>query len=245
MFAADMHRGLGIASADLDRALWELVAAGMATADGFDSLRCLIDPRRKQPFALPAGKKRTVRSASGRWCLLAEPVPLAAPSAAARAENAGARAELQQAQLASACNILLRRYGVLFRDLLERETTAPKWRELLPMLRRMEARGEVRGGRFLSGFAGEQYALPEALESLRDARKQGLRLDLEVCVAAADPLNLLGVIIPGERMPAVAGRKLLWTHALLTTPHAPSPAAPAPLQPQMFAAWPGMSAVQA
>jgi ATP-dependent Lhr-like helicase len=248
MFAADMHRGLGIASSDLDCALWELVAAGMATADGFDSLRCLIDPRRKQPYASPAGKKRMVRSAAGRWCLLAEPaetVPLAPPTPAMRAQDAGARAELQQAQLGSACNILLRRYGVVFRDLLERETTAPKWRELVPMLRRMEARGEVRGGRFLSGFAGEQYALPEALESLRAARKQGLRLDLEVCVSAADPLNLLGILVPGDRVPAVAGKKLLWTHALLTTPHAPSPEAPSPLQPPVFSTLPSISAVPA
>jgi ATP-dependent Lhr-like helicase len=143
------------------------------------------------------------------------------------------------------CNILLRRYGVVFRDLLERETTAPKWRELVPMLRRMEARGEVRGGRFLSGFAGEQYALPEALESLRAARKQGLRLDLEVCVSAADPLNLLGILVPGDRVPAVAGKKLLWTHALLTTPHAPSPEAPSPLQPPVFSTLPSISAVPA
>jgi ATP-dependent Lhr-like helicase len=116
----------------------------------------------------------------------------------------------------------LRRYGVVFRDVLERETTIPRWRELLPMLRRMEARGEVRGGRFVSGFAGEQFALRDALESLRIARKSGLRLDLDISVSAADPLNLVGIVVPGERIAAIAGKHFAWTHALLSTPRAPS-----------------------
>ena len=172
---------------------------------------------------MPAGVKRNPRRASGRWSLLASSSELAPFATVANhdpSRNAGTRAELQQAQLASACSVLLRRYGVVFRDILERETTIPKWRELLPMLRRMEARGEVRGGRFLSGFAGEQFALPEALESLRAARKEGPRPDLQVCVAAADPLNLVGIVVPGERVAAVAGRTVMWTQALLSTPRA-------------------------
>jgi ATP-dependent Lhr-like helicase len=238
MFAADLGRVLPIASPEIDRALWELVAAGIATADGFDSLRCLIDPRRKQLNAVPAGVRRTPRRASGRWSLLASSSELA-PFAAAAGDDpsraAGARAELQQAQLASTCSILLRRYGVVFRDILERETTIPKWRELLPMLRRMEARGEVRGGRFLSGFAGEQFALAEPLESLRATRKQFPRLDLQVCVAAADPLNLVGIVVPGERVAAVAGKMLTWTQELLSTPRAAAPDNPQLQQPQIFA----------
>jgi ATP-dependent Lhr-like helicase len=237
MFAADLSRALAIALSEIDRALWELVAAGIATADGFDSLRCLIDPRRKQLNTVPAGVRRSPRRASGRWSVLTSSTQLAVFATAASdgpACETGARAELQQAQLASACSMLLRRYGVVFRDILERETTIPKWRELLPMLHRMEARGEVRGGRFLSGFAGEQFALPEALESLRAVRKQGPRLDLEICVAAADPLNLVGIVVPGERIAAVAGKTVMWTHALLSTPRAPAPDTPKPQQSQIF-----------
>jgi ATP-dependent Lhr-like helicase len=102
--------------------------------------------------------------------------------------------------------MLLRRYGVVFRDVLERESTIPKWRELLPMLRRMEARGEVRGGHFLSGFGGEQFALPEALASLREARRSLPPLSASLQVAAADPLNLIGIVVPGERVAALPGK---------------------------------------
>ena len=102
--------------------------------------------------------------------------------------------------------MLLARYGVLFRDLLQREANAPKWRDLLRMLRRLEARGEVRGGRFVQGFNGEQFALPEAVESLRATRD--LAHDNMVTLAASDPMNLIGIVIPGERASAVAGKKI-------------------------------------
>ncbi len=226
MFAADMIRSFAVPPAELDRALWELVAAGLVSADGFDSLRLLIDPRRKQLHAPPPGAKRAARHAAGRWSLLSgahppHPEPLEAGSLShtlsTSTSQAGAAAERREAQLASACAMLLRRYGVLFRDVLERETNVPKWRELLPMLRRMEARGEVRGGRFLSGFAGEQFAMPEAIQSLRETRRAGLQPDLAISVAAADPLNLLGILVPGERVPAVAGKSISWTHATLAS----------------------------
>jgi ATP-dependent Lhr-like helicase len=104
--------------------------------------------------------------------------------------------------------MLLARYGVLFRDLLLRESNAPKWRDLLGVLRRLEARGEVRGGRFVSGFGGEQFALPDAVESLRLARKD---LDsVEIQVAAADPMNLAGIVVPGERVASVPGRSVTY-----------------------------------
>ncbi len=237
MFAADLSRVLAAAPTDVDRALWELVAAGIATADGFDSLRCLIDPRRRQLHTVPAGVRRAPRRTAGRWSLLASAIafaPTSLPDKTDPARNAGALAELQQSQLASACTMLLRRYGVVFRDVLARETTIPRWRELLPMLRRMEARGEVRGGRFVSGFAGEQFTLPEALESLRLARKSGLRLDLDISVSAADPLNLVGIVVPGERVAAIAGKHFAWTHALLSTPRAP--ASTPDRQPQVYTA---------
>ncbi len=250
MFATDLLRSFAVAPAELDRALWELVAAGLVTADGFDSLRLLIDPRRKQLYTPPPGAKRAARHAGGRWSLLTgepeQPWRSAVPEADAGRE-AGAAAERREAQLASTCTMLLRRYGVLFRDVLEREANIPKWRELLPMLRRMEARGEVRGGRFLSGFAGEQFALPEALRSLRDARRAGLRIDLEVSVAGADPLNLLGIVVPGERVAAAAGKSLTWTHALLISSNARVPAQSTPMQPAIFAALSGttLAATQA
>ncbi len=240
MFAADLLRAFAAPVPELDRALWELVAAGLVTADGFDSLRLLIDPRRRQLHAPPPGGKRSARQAAGRWSLLCgapeEPwQSVTADTTHDPAKQAGEAAERMEAQLASACAMLLRRYGVLFRDLLEREANVPKWRELLPMLRRMEARGEVRGGRFLSGFVGEQFTLPEALGSLRDARREGLRLDLAIEIAAADPLNLLGVIVPGERVPAVAGKSLTWNHALLTSGRAGMQQTPA-AQAGIFAA---------
>ena len=193
VFAGDLVRGLGIPAEQVNRALWELVAAGLVTADGFDSLRVLIDPRRKAAFQ--GGLKRT-RNTVGRWSLLN-------PSAGL-VESGGAQAERREAELESACWMLLRRYGVVFRDVLDRETTIPRWRELLGMFRRLEARGCVRGGRFLSGFGGEQFAVPEAVASLRESR---LHVgDEAITVAAADPLNLAGVVVPGERPAAVPGK---------------------------------------
>jgi len=101
--------------------------------------------------------------------------------------------------------MLLRRYGIVFRDLLVRESVLPAWRELLIMFRRLEDRGEVRGGRFVSGFIGEQFALPVAVESLRAMRHREPAGEV-VTVSAADPLNLVGIVVPGERVPALSGR---------------------------------------
>jgi ATP-dependent Lhr-like helicase len=95
---------------------------------------------------------------------------------------------------------LLLRWGVLFRDLLARETVAPPWRDLLPVLRRMEAQGEIRGGRFVAGFTGEQFARPEAIDLLRAVRRADTEDSLAVDVAPADPLNLVGIILPGARV---------------------------------------------
>jgi len=193
MFSGDLVRCVGAPAAELQRALWELVAAGLVTADGFDCLRMLIDPRRKSSFVAPAGVKvRGQHHGAGRWSLLCGDAMADTPAQ-------------HEAQLESACSVLLRRYGVVFRDLVAREETMPRWRDLLGIFRRMEARGEVRGGRFLSGFGGEQFALPEAVESLREMRRSAGG-DGEVTVAAADPLNLVGVVVPGERVAAVPGK---------------------------------------
>ena len=212
VFSADFTRLSGLPAPEVSRALWELVAAGLATADGFDSLRVLIDPRRKQSSAPAARRTAASRNLAGRWCLLRAEAP---------PQTSGEAAELREAQLSSAAHMLLRRYGVLFRDLLTREATAPKWRDLLPTLRRMEARGEVRGGRFVSGFVGEQFALPEALDSLRAARRAPATLP-PITLCAADPVNLVGTVLPGERTPAIAG-KLVTLDPEAVTPQ-PTPA---------------------
>ena len=192
VFAGDLVRGLGAPAEQVNRALWELVAAGLVTADGFDSLRVLIDPRRKAIQSV-----RRTRNTVGRWSLL--------NPAAGAVESAGAQAERREAEIESACWMLLRRYGVVFRDLLERETTIPRWRELVGMFRRLEARGSVRGGRFVNGFGGEQFAVPEAVAGLRETRLKGDAGEA-ITVAAADPLNLAGIVVPGERPAAVPGK---------------------------------------
>jgi ATP-dependent Lhr-like helicase len=211
MFSADLIRLLAAPPEDVHRALWELVAAGLVNADGFDSLRVLIDPRRKRAFAgpahMPAKTKTTGRNASGRWALLADPgephvhFGEKKPSAEAAAQAAATR----DAQVESACQMLLRRYGVVFRDVLARETTVPPWRELVGVFRRLEARGLARGGRFVSGFGGEQFALPEAADALRANRTRTLADMPPLTMAAADPMNLVGVVIPGERTASIAG----------------------------------------
>ena len=189
LFFPDMVRATGRLKAEIETGLWELVAAGLVTADGFENLRALVTPKTSSGSGL--GKARRPRHAPGRWSLL-------------HTEGAD-----RDRSVESCCWMLLRRYGVVFRDLLVRETNLPRWRELQIGYRRLEDRGEVRGGRFVDGFLGEQFALPVAVESLRAHRqlpqnKQGER----VIIAAADPLNLVGIIVPGERIPAISGRSV-------------------------------------
>ena len=204
MFPGDIARVLGAPAEDVSHALWELVAAGLVTADGFDSLRMLVDPRRKQMFSSPARVKPAAhsRNAAGRWSMLCVSNLMQ--------ETAGEAAVRREAQVESACMVLLRRYGVVFRDLMERETAMPRWRDLLWMYRRLEARGVVRGGRFVSGFGGEQFALPEALESLRELRLKGTGQQAPITIAAADPMNLVAVVIPGERVACVPGKTVTY-----------------------------------
>ena len=226
IFSADFTRICGVPATEVSRALWELVAAGMVTADGFESLRILIDPRRKQVVSAPQGARRVgqSRNTAGRWGLLA--AANAYHSADAVQESVGEAAERREAELASACAVLLRRYGMVFRDVLERESTMPRWRELLPVLRRMEARGEVRGGRFLSGFSGEQFALPDALASLREARRSMKPVALPTEISAADPLNLVGILTPGDRVAATAGKSIIINAATFTLEESSHAAAP-------------------
>jgi ATP-dependent Lhr-like helicase len=185
-FFADIVRGTSKLKAEVETALWELVAAGLVTADGFENLRSLINPARRSTPGAP--KIAKPRHSTGRWSLLYP-----------------AEVGERQKTLEATCHMLLRRYGVVFRDVLARESNLPKWRELLITFRRLEERGEVRGGRFVSGFLGEQFAVPEAVESLRAMRNLPATGETLV-VSAADPLNLVGFIVPGDRVPAISGK---------------------------------------
>ncbi len=187
-FFADLARMTNHLATEVEEGLWELVAAGLATSDGFDNLRALMDPHRRR--AEGRERARRPRHATGRWSLLRH-----AHGCQLSAISLNERIARQ----------LLRRYGVVFRDLLVRETLVASWRDLLVQYRRMELQGEVRGGRFVGGFTGEQFALPEAVESLRAVRK---RSELgpashDIKLSACDPLNLVGIILPGPRVPAV------------------------------------------
>jgi len=187
-FFAEIARGTGRLKSEVETALWELVAAGLITADGFDNLRALID--RKRRAGQGRGRIARPRHSTGRWSLLFT--------------GEG----VDRAQAAEAvCRVVLARYGVVFRELLARETLEFKWREVSTTLRRLEDRGEVRSGRFVDGFLGEQFALPVAVESLRAARKTGSGGE-NITVSAADPLNLVGIVVPGERVPANSGRSV-------------------------------------
>jgi len=188
-FFSDIVRGCGRLKSEVETALWELVAAGRVTADGFDNLRALIDPKRRSG----QGRGRTTRPrhSTGRWSVL---FTGEAPDRTRASE--------------SICKALLERYGVVFRELTVRESFPLKWRELLQRFRRMEDRGEVRGGRFVDGFVGEQFGLPVAVESLR-AMRNIPSADEPVVLSASDPLNLVGIIIPGERVPALSKQRII------------------------------------
>jgi ATP-dependent Lhr-like helicase len=212
LFFPDMVRATGRLKAEVETGLWELVAVGLVTADGFENLRALVAPK-SSASSLPGsaglrvtgfGKTRRPRHAAGRWSLLH--VNGLHVNSAENPSRPKSGAERDQS-VESCCWMLLRRYGVVFRDLLARETNLPRWRELQIAFRRLEDRGEVRGGRFVDGFVGEQFALPVAVESLRANRRLPMNGERTV-IAAADPLNLVGIIVPGERIPAISGRSV-------------------------------------
>jgi ATP-dependent Lhr-like helicase len=183
-FLPELAKTTGLLTSQVEDALWELAAAGLVTADGFENLRALVDPKRRRGQG--SSRFKMPRHAPGRWALLEHP---------ASGSSTDERAEAFARQL-------LLRWGVIFRDLLARETLAPPWRDLLVALRRMEARGEIRGGRFVSGFLGEQFARAEAVDLLRSVRRSAS--DMELKIPAADPLNLAGIIVPGARISPLA-----------------------------------------
>ncbi|WP_276316619.1 DEAD/DEAH box helicase [Halomonas flagellata] len=205
MFFADLLGPTRMLRTQVEEALGELAAWGLVTSDSFTGLRALIAPAHKRP-PIDAGRRRRRRQApgvdaAGRWSWLP------APEREATTERRRITTDLES--LEHIAWVLLGRYGVVFRRVLERESALPPWRELLYVYRRLEARGEIRGGRFVQQFAGEQFALPEAVGALKAMRKREPD-DTRVVVSAADPLNLLGILTPGSRLPAVAGNRLLY-----------------------------------
>jgi ATP-dependent Lhr-like helicase len=200
-FFADIVRGTDKLKAEVETALWELVAAGVVTADGFDNLRSLIDPKRRAGQG--SGRSARPRHSSGRWALLFTD-----------------QAVERNRAVEATCWMLLKRYGVVFRDLMVRETNLPKWRELQMAFRRLEDRGEIRGGRFVDGFLGEQFALPVAVESLRATRKLPAVGEI-ITLSAADPLNLVGILVPGERVPAISGKTVTFRDGVAVQETAP------------------------
>jgi ATP-dependent Lhr-like helicase len=205
-FFDEIAEHVGMLPVEVEDALAELVALGMVNSDSFAGLRVLLLPsgRRGRPTSYAGRHKRRLAlfgmADAGRWALLRRP--------AAGASNRGDEAVEQIVRS------LLRRWGVIFWKLLGREANwLPPWRDILMCCRRLEARGEIRGGRFIAGFSGEQYATPEAVGLLRDVRR---RPHARQCVSlsAADPLNLIGIVTPGARLASLAGNRLLYRDGL-------------------------------
>ncbi|MBV8651221.1 MAG: ATP-dependent DNA helicase, partial [Alphaproteobacteria bacterium] len=202
-FFDELAEGSGLLRPQVEEALAELVALGLVVSDSFAGLRALL---------LPADKRRGRRPVfgmedAGRWALARRPRP-----SPPLPQDGGTNGET--AAIEHLARTLLRRYGVVFWRLIEREADwLPPWRELLRVYRRLEARGEIRGGRFVSGFAGEQYALPDAVGLLREVRRKpetGALLSL----SGADPLNLAGILTPGPKLASLTGNRLLYRDGL-------------------------------
>jgi ATP-dependent Lhr-like helicase len=195
-FFGDLVNATGLLRSEVEKGLGELVAWGLVSSDSFAGLRALLVPSaQRKPIG---GYRRRGRVAAfgvetaGRWSRVRH------------------RTRLPDEQIAEAIAWqLLRRYGVVFRRLVQRESLLAPWRDILRVYRRLEARGEVRGGRFVGGFSGEQYALPEAIGLLRSVRREASAGEL-VAVSGADPLNLVGILTPGDTVPAVAANRILY-----------------------------------
>jgi ATP-dependent Lhr-like helicase len=205
MFFAELVHATKLLPSRVAQALGELAAQGWATADSFEGLRALlIRSDKRDSFADTERKRRhkTVTSVefAGRWTLLRKFPPLAPEG-----EDA---AQTNEATIEVFAWVLLRRYGVVFRRLLERESLNASWYELGRVYRRLEARGEIRGGHFVNGVSGEQFALPEAIGLLRSLRKAGAAGEL-ITINAADPLNLYGILTSGARIPAITANRIL------------------------------------
>ncbi|MEZ4292608.1 MAG: hypothetical protein R3E53_19545, partial [Myxococcota bacterium] len=207
VFHAELSAALGLEPARVEAALWELVAGGQVCADGFQALRVLLAARGRGARGQAAGRARRGLRRSGAMGV--------ASGAEGRWSRVPARAPVDDRdRLAEAiAEQLLARWGIVFRDVVAREDLAVPWREIAWALRRLEARGAIRGGRFVSGFTGEQFALPEALDCLARIRKTP-RSGERVVVAGSDPLNLVGILTPGDRIPALQQREVVYVDGL-------------------------------
>ena len=207
-FFDDMVGGTTLLRSQAEAALGELVSAGLVNADSYSGLRALLIPSDKKR-QLVARRRRVALFGledAGRWSLVRRP---------AGKDKANENEALEQV-----AEILLRRYGVVFRKVLEREADwLPPWHALLRVFRRLEAQGKIRGGRFVAGMSGEQYALPDAVSAMRAVRKQEARGDL-VSLSAADPLNLTGIVTPGARVPALTNNRVLYRDGAPVAMHA-------------------------
>jgi ATP-dependent Lhr-like helicase len=216
LFFTELVRRTGLLPSQVEEALSQLAALGFVTSDSFDGLRALLVPSNKRPtFGRNEGKRRRRTNVAsiefaGRWSLLRTQ-----PSFDSQSAGNGARpdAPSRDAAVEKFARSLLRRYGVVFRRLLERESFAVTWYELWRIYRRWEARGEIRGGYFVGGASGEQFALPEAIGLLRSIRKTPPK-DALVTLSAADPLNLQGILTPGPRIAALTANRILFRDGL-------------------------------
>jgi ATP-dependent Lhr-like helicase len=198
LFFGDLVNATGLLRTEVEKGLAELVAWGLVSSDSFAGLRALLVPSdRRRPIG-PGAYRRRGRIApfgvetAGRWA------------------RTHARPPIPEEQVAEAIAWqLLRRYGVVFRRLIQRETLLAPWRDILRVYRRLEARGEIRGGRFVGGFSGEQYALPEAIGLLRSTRREQTEGEL-VAISGADPLNLVGILTPGDTVAAITTNRVLY-----------------------------------
>jgi ATP-dependent Lhr-like helicase len=196
-FFSDLLRGTGLLRAQLELALGELVWRGLLTADSFAGLRALVVVPKKT-----SGRRR-VRpqlgiEAAGRWSTIAT--------------HGSADGDTDATE--AIARTLLRRWGVVARKIIEREGALPPWRELLVVYRRLEARGEIRGGRFVTGLTGEQYALPEAIATLREVRRAP-KTGRFFAISAADPLNVVGLLTPGARVTAIRKNRIVFRDGIL------------------------------
>ena len=232
-FAAELAAATNRLPEDIERALWDGVARGLVMADGFGAIRARVarsssstDARRFSRLA--RGARSTATAAAGRWSLVSSASPVASrvaggidpgsSDAPGSPGSPGSPDAPDREDLAEAvAEVLLRRYGVVFRGLAVHDSLAFPWRDLQWALRRLEDRGLVRGGRFVAGFPGEQYALPHAVEQLAQARRAP-RTGERVVVNAVDPLNLVGIVVPGATVPSVRTRTVTYVDGVIESP---------------------------
>ena len=204
LFFEELAEASGLLRPQLEEALGELVSLGLVTSDSFGGLRALLVPSdRRKPFAGGTRRRRIMgfgMEDAGRWSLMRRPARDPRSPGLARPSTWRGHCCAATAWCSG--------------DLLAREAEwLPPWRDLLRVYRRLEARGEIRGGRFVAGFSGEQYALPDAIGLLREVRRRPLS-DAFVSLSGADPLNLVGILTPGAKLAAVTANRLLYRDGL-------------------------------